>query len=260
MTVAGVSGVLEKVMSEDLEAILSGNDGADEPAEQPQEPVAEVAAEPVVEAVEATGEETAEPAADESPSSEESKVEDSPAESGLKAELARIRAKNRELEDRMNQPPPQVEEKRDFFEDPDAALAAMDQRNEQKIAKLRIDMSETMVRDKYEDFDDKISVFTEEANKNPALWQEMGQAQNPALFAYKQANQVMKMREFGDIGSFEEKVRADERTKAEAKIRAEYETKMKELSDLPESLSDTRATGGNDSPVTNDALEDILGR
>jgi hypothetical protein len=69
------------------------------------------------------------------------------------------------------------------------------------------------------------------------------------------------MREFGSIDTFEEKIRADEREKARKEIVAEYEKKLGTLSDLPGSLSNTRAAGGNSSPpVTNEALEDILGR
>lgn len=255
MTVAGVSGVLEKVMSEDLEAILTGEEV--EAVEQPRDEQGKFA-----EVTEPTGEEPAEePAADESPSSEESKVEDKSAvQAGLEAELARIRAKNRELEGRVNQQA-QPEQRPDFFEDPDAALTTLEQRVEQKIAKARIDWSEQSARQRYEDFDNKIEVFTEIANENPMLWQQMTASPDPADFAYKQADQVLKMREFGDISSFEEKIRADERIKAEEKAKAEYEAKLRELSGLPQPLSDTRATGGNSSPpVTDESLEDVLGR
>jgi hypothetical protein len=257
---------MESDMS-DLEAILSGEEGAE--AEQPQSegttaeveatdaPAENVEPEATAEAVEPTGVEPAEEAADVSPASEDTKV--AAIQAGLEAELARIRAKNRELEERVNQQP--AEEKPDFFEDPDGALQTMEQRMEQKIARARVDWSEQAARRRYDDFDDKIGAFTELANENPALWQQMGQSVDPAEFAYTHADQAMKMREFGDIKSFEEKVRADERAKAEAKVKAEYEAKMKELSGLPESLSDTRAAGGNSSPpVTNESLEDVLGR
>lgn len=256
-------------MSNDLEAILSGEDEAvEEAVEQPRDESGRFAssaeeepAEEPQEAVEATGEEPAEePAADVSPASEESKVEDDKV-AAMAAELARIRAKNRELEERMTQKAAEPEKRPDFFEDPDAALQTMEQRMEQKIAKARIDWSEQAARQRYQDFDDKIGVFTEMANENPVLWQQMATSPDPADFAYRQANQVQKMREFGSIDKFEEKVRADERMKAEKAALAKYEAKLKELSSLPGSLSDTRAAGGNSSPpVTDEALEDILGR
>ena len=261
VTVAGVSGVLEIVMSEDLDAILTGEDGAEE-AEQPRDETGKFAAEetPEVteEAVESKGVETTEEVADESPSSEEPKVEDN-VRAGLEAELARIRAKNRELEARVNKP---VEPERpDFFEDPDAALMSVEQRVDQKIARAKIDWSEQAARQRHEDFDSKIEVFTELANEDPRMWEQMTASPDPAEFAYKQANQVIKMREFENIGSFEEKIRAEERAKAEKLAAEKYEAKLKELSSLPGSLSDTRATGGNSSPpVTDESLEDVLGR
>jgi len=258
---------MERVMSDDLEAILSGEDSAEESAEQPRDESGKFASNAEVEqpdeseeTIEATGEETTEEVADTSPVSEESKVEDDKV-SAMAAELARIRAKNRELEERMSHKAEEPAERPDFFDDPDAALQTMEQRMEQKIARARIDWSEQSARQRYQDFDDKIGVFTEMANENPMLWQQMAASPDPADFAYKQANQVQKMREFGSIDKFEEKIRADERAKAEKAAMAKYEAKLKELSGLPGSLSDTRAAGGNSSPpVTNEALEDILGR
>lgn len=245
-------------MSDDLEEILSGEASAE--AEQPQETEAvEAAAEDTVEATEPTGEETTEEVADASPASEETKVEDDKL-AGITAELTRIRAKNRELEERVNTPA-QPEQRPDFFEDPDAALSSVEQRMDQKMARMRIEWSEQAARERHEDFEDKVQVFQEQANENPLLWQQMGQAPDPAEFAYRHADQVAKMREFGDISNFEEKVRADERAKAEKAIAEKYEAKLKELSNLPGSLSDTRAAGGNDTPsVTDEPLEDIMGR
>lgn len=247
----------------DLEEILSGEDGAVE-AEQPQSDVVEstdAATESTEEAIDTTGEQPAEEAADASPASEEARVEDKTAiQVGLEAELARIRAKNRELEERMSQAQ-QPEERPDFFEDPDAALNAIEQRQEQKLEEARIAWSVQSARHRHEDFDEKSKVFDEMLQQNPALWDQMRATPDPAEFAYRTADQTLKMREFGDIKSFEDKVRADERTKAEARIKAEYEARLKELSGLPQPLADTRAAGGNSSPpVTNDALEDILGR
>jgi len=240
-------------MSDDLQEILNGEDGAEVTAEQPAE---------TQEATETTGEETTEQVADASPASEKEEVKDNFADvkAGMEAELARIRAKNRDLEEQLKAPA-QPEEKVDFFDDPDKALLTMEERVDRKIAKARIDWSEQAARARHEDFDDKIKAFTESANENPALWDQMGKSPDPAEFAYNQASQVLKMREFENIGSFEEKIRADERAKAEEKAKAEYEAKLAELSNLPGSLSDIRASGGNSSqPVINESLEDVLGR
>lgn len=258
-------------MSEDLETILSGEDGAAEPvdapqaAEQPQEGEVKADAEaqpgPAEEAVNTTGEEPAEePAADVSPASEETKVEDDKL-AAMQAELARIRAQNRELKEFQARQQQQPEQNPDFFDDPDKALQSLEQRFENRIRTERINMSEHNARRRYADFDNKVETFMELANQNPVLWQQMSESPDPADFAYKQADQHAKMQQFGSIDKFEEKVRAEERAKVEAAIKSEYEAKLKELSSIPESLSEARAAGGNSSPpVTNEALEDILGR
>lgn len=262
-------------MSDDLEAILSGEDVAAEAtevadtAEQPRDETGKFASsaedEPAAESaegIETTGEETAEePAADVSPASEESKVEED-AVMAMKAELARIRAKNRELEERMTQRA-EPEEKPDFFEDPDRALQTMEQRMEAKIARARIDWSEQAARQRHEDFDAKVEQFTTMANENPMLWQQMGASPDPAEFAYKQAAEAIRMREIGSIDDFESRVRKEEQLKSEARLKAMEEkiAQYEKTANLPGSLSDARAAGGNNSPsVTNEGLEDILGR
>ena len=254
-------------MSNDLEAILSGNDSDEsEVVEESQSRdehgkfVSAGAAEVVEE--EPTGEEPAEEAADVSPATVDAKIGNEDKVAAMAAELARIRAKNRELDERSNrkvdQPPPDLVE---FFDDPDRALSMVEQRMEAKLQRKIIDMSEYNARQRHEDFDEKIEVFTEIASENPVLWQQMAMAPDPAEFAYKQANQVSKMREFGDLDKFEAKIRAEERTRTEAEFAKKYEDKLSELTKLPGSLSDKRAAGGNSSKVViNESLEDIFGR
>jgi len=254
-------------MSNDLEAILSGNDPDESEVVEESQPRDEhgkfASAEPeeVVEE-EPTGEEPAEEAADVSPATVDAKIGNEDKVAAMAAELARIRAKNRDLEERANrkvdQPP---EEKVEFFDDPDRALSMVEQRMEAKLQRKIIDMSEYNARQRHEDFDEKIAVFTEIASENPVLWQQMAVAPDPAEFAYKQANQVSKMREFGDLDKFEAKIRAEERTRTEAEFAKKYEDKLSELTKLPGSLSDKRAAGGNSSKVViNESLEDIFGR
>jgi len=245
-------------MSENLDDILDGND-AEPPEETPptdETPPAEETP-PEEPAVEAEGDKPAEEAKpDVSPASVENKVDDEV--TALRAELARIRAKNRDMEEANQQAQPPVE-KPDFFEDPDGALQNLEHNVDQKITRVKIDMSESQARARHEDFDDKAKTFSELAAENPALWNQMAADPDPAEFAYKYAKETTRLKEVGNIDEFEARIRAEEQAKY-----AEMEKRLKALeagdTPLPGSLSDTRATGGNSPPsVGNESLDDVVG-
>lgn len=243
---------------QDLDDVLGGVEPEAEAEVEVLEATDDASLEAATDEETPTGEEPGEqPETSASPAEPEVKTSDSDVIAGIQAELARVREKNRRLEDAANAVP---EEKLDFFDDPDAAINTLEQRMEQKIARTRIDISEQIARDRYPDFDDKIKVFTDLANENPNLWSQMSANVDPAGFAYKAAQNAAKMKEMGNVEEFEAKIRADERARAKKEYDAEYGAKLKERANLPGSLSDTRATGGNNSPgVTNESLEDVVG-
>lgn len=270
-------------MSDDLEAILAGEEpeSAEEPAaqERPRDEHGRFVAQeqeqgeaPVEPEAAPTGEESvAEALPDEavSPAAEEPQVQVSDEIAGLKAELARRTEKTRALEQQMQQMQQFLQSQQqqdqpqrpDLFEDPDAALSHIEQTFDQKLQRARIDWSEAAARQRYQDFDDKVTEWNQMATENPAMWEQMRASPDPAEYVYREATRAAKLREIGDISTYEAKVRAEERAKIEAEMNAKIEAEIKKRMELPGSLSDTRATGGNNAPpVTNESLDDILGR
>lgn len=247
----------------DLAEIL---EGSEEPVEQIEqvEPVEtprdehgrfaatgeEEAPSPVAEEPEVVPEATPEPVAP------KEDVEDTAAVvAGLKAELARIRHKLREQE-----PPKPEQPKVDFWENPDQALGTLEGRVDEKLTRFKIDWSEQAARGRYTDFEEKAAIFSQMAEANPALIQQMVSQADPAEFAYKAAKSHQKLKEVGDLDSYEAKIRADERAKIEASMNTKIEAEIQKRLNVPKSLSNARATGGNANVAINEPLEDILGR
>lgn len=95
-------------------------------------------------------------------------------------------AAERELERlRAQGDKPQTEpEKKDFFEDPDTRLKEMENRFQAQIveaqAKIRLDISEEMMRKSDADYDRKRELFLKAADADPNLVRAMMAARNPA--------------------------------------------------------------------------------
>ena len=245
-------------MGNDLEAVLNGTD-----EEETAEVVETTETEEVTASEDTAGEDTTETAAadqttgekvDVSPASEPDKRDEAIA--GLTAELARVRSQKRELEDGAKK----EEERPDFFADPDAAIDGLEARMDRKLNEARLNWSETAAREQHTDFDEKISVFTKMANENPNLWMKMNSQANPAEWAYKQASNEVRFKDIGDIDSFEERIRAEERAKVLTEQSDNIESEIAKRAALPGSLSTQRATGGNsEPPVGDDNLDDVIG-
>jgi hypothetical protein len=88
----------------------------------------------------------------------------------------------------------------------------MPQLTEQIKAELRADRireSATEARSKYQDYDQAIDVFHEIAAQNPALYQQMEMARDPAEFAYSKAKSELEIRQHGGLdGLIEARVKA----------------------------------------------------
>lgn len=241
----------------DLAEILEGN--------EPEEVVEQVEETPVPRDEQGrftTGEEAPSPGAENEPEPEvvveppvDMKPVEDPAVAGLKAELARIRQKLREQE-----VPKQEQPKPDFWADPDQALHSLEHRVDEKFTRYKVEWSEQAARGRYEDFQEKAEIFAGMVQENPALFQQMIQQVDPAEFAYKTAKTHQKLQTVGDLDSYEAKIRADERAKAEAAMNAKIEAEIQKRLNVPKSLSNARATGGNANVAIDESLEDILKR
>lgn len=136
----------------------------------------------------------------------------------FKAEADRQRRRAQELEAaKQQQPAP------DFWEQPETVIDQRVQAVEQRLTNRFLNMSEAAARARHEDYDDKLNVFAEMVQENPALYDAMLNDADPGEFAYKAASRTVAMKEMGDPESYRAKIEAEVR----AKIEAEYAAKAK---------------------------------
>ena len=170
---------------------------------------------------------------------------------GLKAALSAERKKRQEAASK--------EPEQDFFDDPNKYLAESETRFDAKLANVRIEMSEQFARQKYEDFGDKMELFGRLAEEDPTLVAKMRGHQNPAEYAYVEADKHHKLSEFGDMKSYEDKIRGEERLKFEAEINTRVDAEVAKRQDLPGTLSNVQSAGTGNGKKDY-SLKGILGR
>lgn len=155
-------------------------------------------------------------------------------------------------------------EKADAYTEPDKAIQqAVDEARNETWSAIRL-MQENNVRASHEDYDEKFTLFEKMAADNPALLTQANNEFDPARFIYQTASNHKQLEDMGDLGTFEERVRAEERTK----VLAELETKQKEKAEqaitdaIPTTLSGATAAGGTGGKVYSGQtpLNKILGK
>ncbi len=223
-------------MTDSLESVLDGKVTTEEP-EQQQEIEAEA---PPVEASTDDSKEVTEPTGEEVASSPEEKTD--PVK-GLQAGIAAERHKRQQAEAQLRRMQ-QQQPKPDFWENPEQALAGFSQQMQAHVRKATTDMAENYMRKTHDDYDDMRDVFVRDAETNPALIVQMNQAQDPAEFAYNYGKTQTRMVEMNDP-QYEEKLKAKHFAEFEAMKASEVEAEVKKRTELPGTLSNERAAGGN---------------
>lgn len=155
-----------------------------------------------------------------------------------------VRDENKELKARLaaleaSKPPVQPQQPTDFWEDPNAALAARDeqlleklfQRMEQRQQLQRMDQSEAAAKAKYADYGEAFEAFQQAVQVNPRLAMELAQQPDPGEFAYSKGKAALALEKFGSI---------DDLLKAE---RAKWEAEVKGAAPTLQLPSTTAADG-----------------
>lgn len=168
---------------------------------------------------------------------------------------ARIAALEAQLSQLANPPAPPP----DMFEDQEGWQQSFGQQVTQQATthaalNAKLDTSEMLARDKFDDFDDMKALFLDLAKENPSLTQQALTDSHPWRKAYQLAKNHEKMTALGAVDV----------TELEAKIRAEIEAKIaaeKPQVEIPETLAAsqsgrTAATNAGFEPVP---LDQILG-
>lgn len=168
------------------------------------------------------------------------------------------RHKRQQLEQQLNQLR-QQQEKPDFWENPDQALGAFAQSMQGQMRQMVINNSVEMMRMTHEDYDAKEESFIQMAQQNPALIAEMNNSANPAKFAYDYATTQAQIKEAQDP-QYREKLKAEIRAELEAEQKQKLEAEIQKRSNLPGTLSNDRASGGNTvQPWSQPSANDLYG-
>lgn len=156
--------------------------------------------------------------------------------------------------------------KPDFFADPDKALKEVGEQLEhkfqQKLYEQRLEVSQELMREKYPDYDELETEFVELAKENPVLIREIGQASNPARYAYETAKKAREAASLKDVDKVRAELEQKLRGEIEEKVRREIEEKSKKDGEKRDaagapSLAAARAKGSiNDQP--DESLDNIL--
>jgi BMFP domain-containing protein YqiC len=195
----------------------------------------------------------------------EAKVDPKPVPQFTDKEKALLRAaqaerdKRQELERRLaaleaNKP---QEPEKTFWDDPEGKLKkqqdelqALREEIRQMMVGTKMQTAESLARYKYQDFDEKIQIFTELAQTTPGLGQQLLSAPDPAEFAYRTATAHKQLTEAGSIENLRASIEKEVRAKIEGELKAKEEELRKQRANLPPSLSDARGARVN-KPVWN---------
>lgn len=218
-------------MMSDLNSILVGED---EPNEQ-----TEVVAQDVSEVVDTQGE-----AAPETPAVQVQAPQEPQEDRIPQAALIAERRKRQEIERELQAYRQQAAQQQPQFEqDPNEWASHFQQQMQSQMKASLVDMSETLVRAQFKDFDQVRDAFIESASQNPVYINQMMASPNPALYAYQEGKRLMALREMGDDPQAWRKSIEEKAVAAYLESQKTQATQAS-VANLPTSLGDVRATGG----------------
>jgi hypothetical protein len=161
------------------------------------------------------------------------------------------RGKRQELERRLaalegNKP---AEEKKGFWDDPEAALEKHRQEIRTEAMNARLQTAEFIARQRHPDFDEKLAKFSELVEKTPGLFQKMLASPDPAEYAFGIGKGHLDIEQAGGMQALLEKKEKETAARVRAEVAVELREKAealaKERAALPPSLSEARSTGPN---------------
>lgn len=226
-----------------LDDVINPEPPANEPETPPEEPKEP---EPTPEAEAAKPEQETpkdDKAPDEPSSSDDSNVEAKPEKTVPIEALQDERRKRQELANRLSAlEQQQAESKRPDPEiDPEAAAEFDRQQNANAAFKMRVDMSQEMMRELHADYDEVEAIFMQEAANNPALQAQLANHPFPAKYAFHEGQRLQKLKEMGDDPvAYIEQVKAEAAQAAKEAVIAEMKKTQADAAKaaLPESLAE----------------------
>lgn len=190
---------------------------------------------------------------DEPPSSEDKDAQESDSDKTVpRAALQDERRKRQELERQYqdlqariaNNQAPTDEQRKDFWDDPEGYIQNIQQQTQSQVFATKLEISESMARDRWEDFDERFETFKELAQKRPSLVQEAYADPNPGKFVYETAKEHERLREIGDVTEYKEKLEKDFDRRVKEEAERLRQKALEEEDKLPGSAADARQAAG----------------
>lgn len=173
------------------------------------------------------------------------------------------RQKRQQLQQELDYIKQQFEQKQedpDYYEDPDTILQNHKEAISQEVFNSKVEMSQEMMRQVHQDYDEVEALFVSEAEKNPVLAIQLRQSPIPAKFAYEHGKKLKFMNDIGDPDAYRQKIEQEAIEKYKAELARSGQTQQLDqaLSTQPSSLakvsSSTTRTNVQDESVS---LSDI---
>lgn len=176
----------------------------------------------------------------------------------------RLQEMERQLQERLN-PPAAPTAIPDQWEDPEGfanylkseavkqAVDAARQEAFQTFQTQRIEMSAAQFAPTVSDYAEKVQVFEQMMQTNPALLQELYRAQNPAEYAYNTAKTHLEVQQFGGLEGLI-KARVEEALKAQV-------PEAPPSPPVPDTLADAQSARGSAAEANHvPSLDEIVGK
>lgn len=158
------------------------------------------------------------------------------------AALEDERRKRQELEQKLSELDRKISEQKqeprpDELEDPDGAAAWDKARASERDFQTRAALSQELMAELHDDYDEIEQIFVEEAAKNPALAVQWQNHAAPAKFAYQEGRRLKFAREVGDDPeSYRERLKAELVPELKAELMKELKPDRTPVN-TPESLA-----------------------
>lgn len=136
-------------------------------------------------------------------------------------------------------PAGQEEPEIDILENPKAFQSQLQQQFEARLLEERVNLSESIISNMYDDYTDARELFLEHAQRNPALVAEVRSSSNPALTIYQKAKEIEKLNSIGNLDDWKEKERARMRDEL---LKEMGKSPEPETADPAASVSDAKAS------------------
>jgi len=242
-----------------LDDVFSGVEPTfDDPA--PATPTAEVE-QPVAEAEQPIEQPQSAPAAQKPPEEAETWTKAAVLDERKKRQALerQLEEMQRALSQRTQPQQPEI----DPYDDPKGFVGQIEQKLAQETYKVRVEMSQEMMRQVKPDYDEKELIFVDLAKDDPTLWQKLQASPNPARFAYETAEKAERLKRIENIDAYEAQLRAE----IEAKVRAELgqqqaakEEFAGKVAQIKPSLASARSNASVSDTDYDRSLQQLFGR